>query len=140
MERNSSAMYLRSIKDLIAWSWRDFHRFGALTTFRPSPAVLCHFQTPTGTEQLQQIAHRAHQLPLAADVLLAAQAEAAKTALFLDLSKDRLDDRLAHLVHRASSFALQLAAHRLFRRCIRGRRIVARLHRVAMLVAARRHV
>src|ERR1035441_4350141 len=69
----------------------------------PFPAVLCHFQTPAGPEQLQQVADRANQLPLAADILLAAQAEAAKTALFLDLSEDRLDDRLAHLVHGASS-------------------------------------
>jgi hypothetical protein len=30
------------------------------------------------------------------------QAEAAKTTLFLDLPEDRLDDRLAHLVHGAS--------------------------------------
>ena len=69
----------------------------------PFPAVLCHFQNPAGPEQLQQVADRAHQLPLAADILLAAQAEAAKTALFLDLSEDRLDDRLAHLVHGAAN-------------------------------------
>src|SRR5260370_40115068 len=61
----------------------------------PFPVVLCHFQDPTGPEQLQQVADGAHQLPLAADVQFAAQAEAAKTALFLDLSEDRLDDRLA---------------------------------------------
>jgi hypothetical protein len=60
----------------------------------PFPTVLYHFQDPTGPEQLQQVADRAHQLPFAADVVFAAQAEAAKTALFFDLSEDRLDDRL----------------------------------------------
>ena len=67
------------------------------------PAVLSHFQNPAGPEQLQQVADRAHQLPLAADILFATHAEAAKTALFLDLSEDRLDDRLAHLVSGAAS-------------------------------------
>ena len=61
----------------------------------PFPAVLCHFQNPAGPEQLEQVADRAHQLPLAADILFATQAEAAKTALFLDLSENRLDDCLA---------------------------------------------
>src|SRR3974390_75548 len=69
----------------------------------PLPAVLGHFQNPSGPEQLQQVAGCAHQLPLAADILFAPQAEASKTALFLDLSEDRLNDRLAHLVYRASS-------------------------------------
>jgi len=67
------------------------------------PAVLSHFENPSGPEQLQQVADRAHQLPLAADILFATQAEAAKTALFLDLSENRLNDRLAHLVHGATS-------------------------------------
>jgi len=61
---------------------------------------LCRFQNPTGPEQLQQIAGRAHQSPLAANILFATQAEAAKTTLFFDLSEDRLDDRLAHFVKR----------------------------------------
>lgn len=69
----------------------------------PFFAVLCHFQNPVGSEQLQQVARRAHQLPLAADILFASQAEAAKTALLLDLSEDRFDGRLAHLVDGASS-------------------------------------
>src|ERR1017187_4955758 len=69
----------------------------------PFPAVLCHFQNPAGPEQLQHVADRAHQLPLAADILFATQAEGAKTAPFLALSEVRLDDRLAHLVHGAAS-------------------------------------
>jgi hypothetical protein len=63
----------------------------------------CHFQNSAGPEQLQQVAEGAHQLPLAADILFATQAEAAKTALFLDRSEDRLDNRLAHLVNGGSS-------------------------------------
>jgi len=38
-----------------------------------------------GREQFHRVADRAHQSPLSANVLLAAQAEAAKTMLFLDL-------------------------------------------------------
>jgi hypothetical protein len=58
-------------------------------------AVLCHFQNPTGPEQLQQAADRAHQSPLALNIVFATQAEVAKTALFLDLSEYWLDDGLA---------------------------------------------
>jgi hypothetical protein len=47
---------------------------------RPFPVVLCHFRGPTGPEELQQIARRAHQLPLVANILFATQAEAAKIA------------------------------------------------------------
>src|SRR6266702_407670 len=106
----------------------------------PFLAVLCHFRNPSGAEQLQQVADRAHQTPLAANILFATQAEAAKTALFLDLSEDRFDNRLAHFVHGASIRGSQLVAHRLFRRGVRRRRIADGLRRVAMLVAARRHV
>jgi hypothetical protein len=55
----------------------------------PFLAVLCDFQNPTGPEQLQQVAGRTHQSPLAAYILFATQAEAAKTTLFLDLSPSR---------------------------------------------------
>jgi hypothetical protein len=68
--------------------------------------VLCHFQNPAGPEQLEQVADRAHQLPLVADIVVATLAEAAKTALFVDLSEDRLDDRLAHLVHGADGLGV----------------------------------
>src|ERR1035441_6539748 len=44
---------------------------------------LCPLQFPSGLEELQEIAYRTHQLPCVADVQFAAQAEAAKTALFL---------------------------------------------------------
>ncbi len=70
----------------------------------PFPAVLGHCKNPTGAEQFQQVADRAHQSPLAANILLAAQTEAAKTALFWDLPEDRLDDGFAHLVHGAPRF------------------------------------
>src|SRR5450432_3733283 len=93
-----------------------------------------------GPEQLQQVTGRAHQSPLAANIVQATQAEAAKTTLFLDLTEDRLDDRLAHFVHVASGYGLQLVAHRHFRRRVGRRWIADRLHRAAMLVAARGYV
>jgi hypothetical protein len=70
------------------------------------PVVLCRFQDPAGPEQFQQVADRAHQSSRLANILLAKQAEATKAALFLDLSEDRLDDRLAHLEHGAASLGL----------------------------------
>jgi len=104
------------------------------------PSILCGFESPSRSEQLQQIADRAHQSPLAANVLLSAQAEAAEAASFLDLSEDRLDDRLAHLVDRASGLGPQLMSH-LFPWSRTRRRIAGcRLCRIAMLIAARRDV
>src|ERR1035441_6657567 len=75
------------------------------------PPILCGLQHPSRSEQLQQVADRAHQSPLPADILLAAQAEAAEAASLLDLSEDRFNDRLAHLVDRASGLGPQLMSH-----------------------------
>jgi len=54
--------------------------------------ILCYLHLPSGSEQLQQVADRAHQSPFTADILFAAQAEATEAASFLDLSEDRFDD------------------------------------------------
>ena len=72
------------------------------------PRVLCGLQHPSRSEQLEQVADRAHQSPLTADILLAAQAEAVEAASLLDLSEDRFNDRLAHLIDRASGLGSQL--------------------------------
>lgn len=55
---------------------------------------------PAGVEQLAQVGDCADQFPLAANVVQTAQAEAPEASLFLDLSEDRFNDGLAHLVHR----------------------------------------
>src|SRR5208282_1558187 len=86
-------------------------------------ADLCGLQCPSGSEQLEQIADRAHQSPLTANIPLAAQAEAAEAASFLDLSEDRLNDCLAHLVDRTPCFGPQFVVH-LFTHC-RARRHIA---------------
>src|SRR5208282_421220 len=77
---------------------------------------------PSGTEQLQQVGRQAHQFPLAANIRQAAQAEAPEASSLLDLSEDRLDDRLAHLVNGSSSIGAQFVPHRLLRRGLIWRR------------------
>ncbi len=48
-------------------------------------------------------------LPLRPDVVQAAQTEAPEPSSFFDLSEDRLDDRLPHLVNRPSGLGAQFA-------------------------------
>src|ERR1035437_471504 len=102
--------------------------------------ILCGLQRPSGSEQLQQVADRAHQSPLVAKILLAAQAEAAEAASLLDLSEDRFNDRLAHLVDRASGLGPQLMSHLFPWSRTSGRFARCRLCRIAMFIAARRDV
>ena len=97
--------------------------------------VLCGLQHPSEAEELQQIADRAHQSPLSADILFPAHAEATKTAALLDLSEDRLHDRLAHFVVCAPGFGLQLMLHLFSCRCACRGITTGYFHRIAMFVA-----
>jgi hypothetical protein len=63
---------------------------------------------PPGGEQLQQVGRQAYLFPLAANVVHAAQTEAPEAAPLLDLSEDRLDDRLAFLINGSSRFGYSL--------------------------------
>jgi hypothetical protein len=92
---------------------------------------------PASPEEFQQVADRAHQPPLVANILLATQTEAAKNSHFLDLPEDRFDDRLAHLVHRVASLGLQLVAHGLARRSAWRDFRRCRFNRITVFVAPR---
>src|ERR1700676_5749195 len=71
---------------------------------------------PSRSVQLEQVGSCADQFPLAAHLVQAAQAEAPEAAPLLDLPEDRLDDGLAHLVHRPPRLGAQLVAHGFLRR------------------------
>src|ERR1017187_7135857 len=90
---------------------------------------------PSGPEQLEQVGRQAHQLPLAANIVQAAQAEAPEASSLLDLPEDRLDDRLAHLVNGPSGLGAQFVPHRLLRRCLDRRGLAGCLDGLLVFVA-----
>ena len=67
----------------------------------------------SGAEQLEQVGRQAHQLALATNVHPSARAEAPKASPLFDLSEDRLDDGLAHLVNGSPGLAARIVPHRL---------------------------
>jgi len=99
--------------------------------------ILCGFERPSRTEQLQQIGDRAHQSPLTSDVLVAAQTEAAEAASLLNLPEDWFDDHLAHLIDRASGRGAQLVSHLLMHSRARRRIPDGRIGWIAMFIATR---
>lgn len=94
--------------------------------------ILCGLQRPSGPEHLEPIADCAHQPPFTADILLAAP--------FLDLSEDRFNDCLAHLVDRSSGLGLQLVPHLLPWSSTSRRLAGGRFCRIAVLITTRRDV
>src|SRR5713101_8159967 len=64
---------------------------------------------PAAREQLAEVVDGGHEQPFGPHLLQPAQTEAPEAARFLDLAKDRLDDRLAPRVVGAAPLRPQLA-------------------------------
>src|SRR5664279_1394795 len=65
----------------------------------------------SGLEQLQQVVGEAADLPFRCGFFPASHQEAPQSSPFLDLSKYRLHDRLAHLIDRLPRSRVQLVTH-----------------------------
>src|SRR5574340_1060435 len=92
-------------------------------------------------EQPAEVMRGGHEQPLAADFSLPAQQEPQKPAGLFGLTKDRLDNRLAHLVHGPTRLGPEFAPHSILHRESGGNPAPWRWRdRLAMLHFLRRDV